>query len=187
MIKSKNNNNKALSLKNLTIDSLEEYPFLLDSLNNDRYYSISEASALCNVKNHVLRYWEQEFTQLKPTKRQGNRRCYRKKDIEIIMLIKSLLHQQGYTIQGARAKLSDKDSFLEYSSKITASSDNIHRHDTENKNTDQNSLNGNNSENLMFDYDTAKNNELLKKTKNIINTISKIKMELVEISSLLQS
>jgi len=70
-----------------------------------RYYSIAEVSEYCNVKQHVLRYWEQEFNQLQPAKR-ANRRYYQKKDLVIVLQIKQLLKQEGYTITGARNYLS---------------------------------------------------------------------------------
>ena len=72
-----------------------------------RYFTIGEVSELCDVKTHVLRYWEQEFTRLKPVKRRGNRRYYQRQDVELIRQIRDLLYLQGYTIQGARQKLAD--------------------------------------------------------------------------------
>lgn len=71
-----------------------------------RYFTIGEASDLCAVKPHVLRYWEQEFPQLKPVKRRGNRRYYQHQDVLIIRHIRSLLYEQGFTIGGARLQLS---------------------------------------------------------------------------------
>jgi len=71
-----------------------------------RYFTIGEVSDLCAVKPHVLRYWEQEFPQLKPVKRRGNRRYYQRHDVVMIRKIRSLLYEQGYTIGGARAHLS---------------------------------------------------------------------------------
>lgn len=71
-----------------------------------RYFTIGEVSELCEVKPHVLRYWEQEFSQLKPNKRRGNRRYYQHKDVQLIQRIKSLLYQQGFTINGAKQQLS---------------------------------------------------------------------------------
>ncbi len=70
-----------------------------------RYFAIGEVSELCGVKPHVLRYWEQEFTQLAPIKRRGNRRYYQRHDVLMIRQIRSLLYEQGYTIGGARAHL----------------------------------------------------------------------------------
>jgi len=70
-----------------------------------RYFTIGEASTLCAVKPHVLRYWEQEFPQLKPLKRRGNRRYYQRQDVLLIRRIRSLLYEQGYTIGGARQQL----------------------------------------------------------------------------------
>jgi len=71
-----------------------------------RYFTIGEVSELCGVKPHVLRYWEQEFTQLKPVKRRGNRRYYQRKDVLMIRQIRSLLYEQGFTIGGARQQMS---------------------------------------------------------------------------------
>ncbi len=70
-----------------------------------RYFTIGEVSDLCLVKPHVLRYWEQEFPQLKPVKRRGNRRYYQRHDVLMIRQIRSLLHEQGFTILGARQQL----------------------------------------------------------------------------------
>ena len=70
------------------------------------YYTIGEVAKLCELQPHVLRYWEQEFSNLTPLKRRGNRRYYQRKDIVIIRRIRSLLYEQGYTIEGARRQLS---------------------------------------------------------------------------------
>jgi len=70
-----------------------------------RYFTIGEVSELCMVKPHVLRYWEQEFPQLKPVKRRGNRRYYQRQDVIMIRQIRSLLYEQGYTIGGARQQM----------------------------------------------------------------------------------
>ena len=70
-----------------------------------RYFTIGEVSALCEVKPHVLRYWEQEFPSLNPVKRRGNRRYYQRQDVVLIRQIRSLLYQQGFTIGGARQRL----------------------------------------------------------------------------------
>ena len=70
-----------------------------------RYFTIGEVSELCGVKPHVLRYWEQEFPQLKPVKRRGNRRYYQHDDVQMIRRIRSLLYEQGFTIGGARQRL----------------------------------------------------------------------------------
>jgi DNA-binding transcriptional MerR regulator len=70
-----------------------------------RYFTIGEVSELCAVKPHVLRYWEQEFTELSPVKRRGNRRYYQRHDVLMIRQIRALLYEQGYTIGGARAHL----------------------------------------------------------------------------------
>jgi DNA-binding transcriptional MerR regulator len=86
---------------------------MLEPSNNDelpaipgkRYFTIGEVSELCAVKPHVLRYWEQEFPQLKPVKRRGNRRYYQRQDVLVIRQIRSLLYDQGFTIGGARNRL----------------------------------------------------------------------------------
>lgn len=72
-----------------------------------RYFTIGEVSELCSVKPHVLRYWEQEFTQLKPIKRRGNRRYYQHHEVLLIRRIRDLLYEQGFTISGARNRLND--------------------------------------------------------------------------------
>ena len=75
-----------------------------------RYFTIGEVSELCDVKSHVLRYWEQEFTQLAPVKRRGNRRYYQRQDVLMIRQIRSLLYEQGYTIGGARQQMDGPDA-----------------------------------------------------------------------------
>jgi DNA-binding transcriptional MerR regulator len=72
-----------------------------------RYFTIGEVSELCGVKPHVLRYWEQEFTQLKPVKRRGNRRYYQHHEVLLIRRIRDLLYEQGFTISGARNRLDE--------------------------------------------------------------------------------
>ena len=72
-----------------------------------RYFTIGEVSELCGVKPHVLRYWEQEFTQLKPVKRRGNRRYYQHHEVLLIRRIRELLYEEGFTISGARNRLDD--------------------------------------------------------------------------------
>jgi len=91
---------------------------MLEPGNNDelppipgkRYFTIGEVSELCAVKPHVLRYWEQEFPQLKPVKRRGNRRYYQRQDVLIIRQIRSLLYDDGFTIGGARQRLTGEDA-----------------------------------------------------------------------------
>ena len=93
----------------------------LPTIPSKRYFTISEASNLCNVEAHVLRYWEQEFSQLSPIKRRGNRRYYQRHDVMLIRHIKELLYDNGYTIKGAKQKLSDEASDQETkSSSISA-------------------------------------------------------------------
>jgi DNA-binding transcriptional MerR regulator len=72
-----------------------------------RYFTIGEVSELCGVKPHVLRYWEQEFTQLKPVKRRGNRRYYQHHEVLLVRRIRELLYNQGFTISGARNRLEE--------------------------------------------------------------------------------
>ena len=85
----------------------------LPSIPSKRYFTISETSGLCEVKPHVLRYWEQEFSQLKPIKRKGNRRYYQRHDVLLIRQIKELLYDSGYTILGAKQKLNEDESSKE--------------------------------------------------------------------------
>ena len=79
----------------------------LPSIPAKRYFTIGEVSELCGVKPHVLRYWEQEFTQLKPVKRRGNRRYYQHHEVLLIRRIRELLYDQGFTISGARNRLTE--------------------------------------------------------------------------------
>ena len=75
-----------------------------------RYFTIGEVGDLCGVKPHVLRYWEQEFTQLRPMKRRGNRRYYQHHEVLMIRRIRDLLYDQGFTISGARTRLQEQDA-----------------------------------------------------------------------------
>ena len=91
---------------------------MLEPSNNDelpvipgkRYFTIGEVSELCAVKPHVLRYWEQEFPNLKPVKRRGNRRYYQREDVLVIREIRELLYDQGFTIGGARQQLETSEA-----------------------------------------------------------------------------
>jgi len=78
-----------------------------------RYFTIGEVSELCGVKPHVLRYWEQEFNQLKPVKRRGNRRYYQHHEVLLVRRIRELLYSQGFTISGARNRLDEGGAFEE--------------------------------------------------------------------------
>ena len=82
----------------------------LPPIPDKRYFTIGEVSELCGVKPHVLRYWEQEFTQLKPVKRRGNRRYYQHHEVLLIRRIRELLYDQGFTISGARNQLSESSA-----------------------------------------------------------------------------
>lgn len=84
----------------------------LPEIPEKRYFSIGEVSELCLVKSHVLRYWEQEFPQLKPVKRRGNRRYYMQQDIRVVRAIRNLLYHEGFTISGARAQMKAKDKAI---------------------------------------------------------------------------
>jgi DNA-binding transcriptional MerR regulator len=79
----------------------------LPEIPHKRYFAIGEVSELCAVKPHVLRYWEQEFPQLRPVKRRGNRRYYQPDDVQMVRRIRSLLYDQGFTIGGARQRLKE--------------------------------------------------------------------------------
>ena len=81
----------------------------LPAIPGKRYFTIGEVSELCDVKPHVLRYWEQEFPNLSPVKRRGNRRYYQRQDVILIRQIRGLLYEQGYTIGGARARLNSSE------------------------------------------------------------------------------
>ncbi|MBV9575080.1 MAG: MerR family transcriptional regulator [Gammaproteobacteria bacterium] len=90
----------------------------LPTIPNKLYFTISEVSHLCAVKAYVLRYWEQEFAQLKPVKRRGNRRYYQYQDILLVRKIRMLLYQQGFTIEGARTQLSNTSESVSQSVKV---------------------------------------------------------------------
>lgn len=79
----------------------------LPSIPAKRYFTIGEVAELCGVKTHVLRYWEQEFTQLRPIKRRGNRRYYQHHEVLMVRRIRGLLYEEGFTISGARNRLQD--------------------------------------------------------------------------------
>ena len=80
---------------------------------NKRYFTIGEASKICDVKAHVLRYWEQEFAELDPIKRKGNRRYYQQKDLVMILRIKELLQDKGFTIEGAKNMINSDQGKVE--------------------------------------------------------------------------
>jgi len=82
----------------------------LPPIPGKRYFTIGEVSSLCDVRPHVLRYWEQEFPNLSPVKRRGNRRYYQRQDVLLIRQIRSLLYDQGYTIGGARQRLNGEEA-----------------------------------------------------------------------------
>ncbi|CAA0112407.1 Uncharacterised protein [BD1-7 clade bacterium] len=91
----------------------------LPEIPGKRYFTIGEAGELCLVKPHVLRYWEQEFTQLEPVKRRGNRRYYQRKDVILIRQIRSLLYEKGFTIGGARQQLDHESEAAVADSAVT--------------------------------------------------------------------
>ena len=105
--------------------------FVLPPIPAKRYFTIGEVSDLCGVKPHVLRYWEQEFAQLKPVKRRGNRRYYQHHEVLLIRRIRELLYDQGFTINGARNKLSNQvaheDAKQEVIEKKPAGTQNLRR------------------------------------------------------------
>lgn len=92
----------------------------LPTIPDKRYFTIGEVGLLCGVKPHVLRYWEQEFSQLKPTKRRGNRRYYQYDDVLMIRKIRKLLYENGFTIEGARAQLTENPTEVSKSVKADA-------------------------------------------------------------------
>lgn len=92
----------------------------LPAIPDKRYFTISEMSYLCAVKAYVLRYWEQEFPQLKPVKRRGNRRYYQQQDVLLVRQIKKLLYEDGFTIEGARSQLVNTPEPVSQSVKLNA-------------------------------------------------------------------
>ncbi len=90
-----------------TIPSRDAATVALPAIPAKRYFTIGEVSELCGVKPHVLRYWEQEFAQLRPIKRRGNRRYYQHHEVLLVRRIRELLYSQGFTISGARNRLED--------------------------------------------------------------------------------
>jgi len=92
---------------NSTVPSKSEMTEALPPIPAKRYFTIGEVSELCGVKPHVLRYWEQEFTQLRPMKRRGNRRYYQHHEVLLVRRIRDLLYEQGFTISGARNRLGE--------------------------------------------------------------------------------
>ena len=90
----------------------------LPAIPDKLYFTISEVSHLCAVKAYVLRYWEQEFPQLKPVKRRGNRRYYQQQDVLLVRQIRKLLYENGFTIEGARAQLTNTSELPSQSIKI---------------------------------------------------------------------
>lgn len=99
----------------------------LPEIPEKRYFTIGEVSELCMVKPHVLRYWEQEFPQLRPAKRRGNRRYYKQQDVLVVRDIRELLYHQGFTISGARTQLREKGKALAMVPAASSGSDSLHK------------------------------------------------------------
>lgn len=95
---------------------------VLPAIPAKRYFTIGEVSELCGVKAHVLRYWEQEFSQLKPVKRGGNRRYYQHHEVLLIRRIRELLYEEGFTISGARSRLDQQHLESRQAEKIAVTS-----------------------------------------------------------------
>ena len=93
---------------------------LLPPIPANRYFTIGEVADLCGVKSHVLRYWEQEFVQLRPQKRRGNRRYYQHHEVILIRKIRSLLYEEGFTIGGARNRLEEVRGSLKLREELEA-------------------------------------------------------------------
>lgn len=113
--KNKDEENQVSRVKRKHLNDLD-----LPNIPDKRYFTISEVSHLCNVKAYVLRYWEQEFPQLRPVKRRGNRRYYQHQEILLVRQIKKFLYEEGFTIEGARVKLSNTSDSISQSVKINA-------------------------------------------------------------------
>lgn len=92
--------------KNSASNSKETLPPIPEKI----YFTIGEVSKLCGLEPHVLRYWEQEFSQLKPSRRRGNRRYYQRKEVLLVRQIRSLLYEQGFTIEGARTQIGNNNN-----------------------------------------------------------------------------
>jgi DNA-binding transcriptional MerR regulator len=107
---------KYIAPRRLTNSQSAQSNSSLPLIPEKRYFTIGEAALLCDVKPHVLRYWEQEFLQLKPSKRRGNRRYYQYHDVVMVREIRGLLYDHGFTIEGARAQLAQKPIVEESSS-----------------------------------------------------------------------
>jgi DNA-binding transcriptional MerR regulator len=125
-----------------------------------RYFTIGEVSDLCAVKPHVLRYWEQEFSQLKPLKRRGNRRYYQHHEVLLIRSIRGLLYDQGFTISGARSQLEDIA--------VTATADKTATNKTSSSSTTKPSITALPPPTKAF-LDLAKLRDELKETLEILN------------------
>ena len=97
--------NKLHQRRTITLKHRENNSLALPVIPDKRYFTIGETAFLCGVKPYVLRYWEDEFSQLKPLKRRGNRRCYQRNDVLIVRQIRKLLYDDGFTIEGARVQL----------------------------------------------------------------------------------
>src|SRR5206468_3417126 len=104
----------------------------LPAIPAKRYFTIGEVSELCGVKPYVLRYWEQEFTQLKPMKRRGNRRYYQHHEVLLIRRIRELLYEQGFTISGARNRLTDAAATRhDHAARVSTAAAKLQRNGTE--------------------------------------------------------
>ncbi len=139
----------------------------LPSIPAKRYFTIGEVGELCGVKPHVLRYWEQEFTQLRPVKRRGNRRYYQHHEVLMIRRIRDLLYDQGFTISGARNRLQE----------LVQTTRQLQRGESDEPDFDDtSSLKGDPSEQLKMAHV-----ELLSAGENVLS----LKSELIEIRALL--
>lgn len=147
-----------------------------------RYFTISEVSNLCGVKPHVLRYWEQEFTQLSPMKRRGNRRYYQRHEVELIRQIRQLLHEQGFTIMGARNKLQE---FLLSTSGGRIYSDAMPSQSTLQSNQHGNSLVQSNSGNRTMDPIPLIDGAGVRNTSIAQPFLTVVRLELINIRELL--
>ncbi len=152
---------------------------LLPAIPAKRYFTIGEVSDLCGVKPYVLRYWEQEFTQLKPMKRRGNRRYYQHHEVLLIRRIRELLYDQGFTISGARNRLTDS---AQVRADLLQGNESQHAYDEALEEVEAAEMSARITTVAMLDVPTAGDPDA---AKNDIMSTAQVRRELISIRSLL--